>query len=241
MQTYNTKSATPQREDSNPDAIVMQSHRTRGARLAKRCIQALYRIRILPRLGVMRIMRTVLGADGFRYASESIARIPGLAGVYQRQAFYQCTLARCGQDVYFGWSSVFSMAEAEVEDRAYIGRFCSIGFARIGEEAMLADHVQILSGGQEHGRSQNAGTMHGQDQTYRRVRIGRGAWIGAGAIVMADVGENSVIGAGAVVSRPIPSNCVAVGVPARIIAGKMIEAEKLVRSTSEHAVNRRFL
>ncbi len=43
--------------------------------------------------------------------------------------------------------------------------------------------------------------MHDQDQTYRCVCIGRGAWIGAGAIIMADVGEKAIIGAGAVVTR----------------------------------------
>ena len=52
------------------------------------------------------------------------------------------------------------MPEAEVSDRAYIARFCSIGFAKIGEEVMLADQVQILSGGNEHGSGDDERTMH---------------------------------------------------------------------------------
>lgn len=51
------------------------------------------------------------------------------------------------------------------------------------------------------------------------IRIGRGAWIGAGAIILpgVTVGERSVIGAGSVVTRDVPPLSVAVGNPARII------------------------
>lgn len=55
--------------------------------------------------------------------------------------------------------------------------------------------------------------------TVAPVIIKKGAYIGAGAIVLAGVtiGENAIIGAGAVVNKDIPSNCVAVGVPAKVI------------------------
>jgi serine acetyltransferase len=49
------------------------------------------------------------------------------------------------------------------------------------------------------------------------VRIGAGSWIGAGAIILADVGRGCVVGAGAVVTRPLPDFAVAAGVPARIL------------------------
>lgn len=185
----------------------------------KRGLQSAFGVLVILRLLSLWIGERLLGARAFSSASESIARIPGLRGVYQRQAFYRRTLQHCGQDVYFGWHSVFSMRQARVGDRVYIGRFCSVGFAEIGEETMLADHVQILSGGHEHTRGDrdDAGTMHGQSQQYERVRVGRGVWIGAGAVVMADVGEGAIVGAGAVVSRPIPAHSIAVGVPARVI------------------------
>ncbi|MCA9131777.1 MAG: hypothetical protein KDA45_01425 [Planctomycetales bacterium] len=82
---------------------------------------------------------------------------------------------------------------------------------------MLADHVQILSGGREHSRADDARSMQQQEQRYQRVTIGRGAWIGAGAIVMADVGAGAIVGAGAVVNRPIPAHHLAAGVPARVL------------------------
>ena len=51
------------------------------------------------------------------------------------------------------------------------------------------------------------------------VTVGRGTMIGAGAVILPNVaiGENSVIAAGAVVTRPVPSNCMAAGNPAKIL------------------------
>jgi acetyltransferase-like isoleucine patch superfamily enzyme len=200
------------------DAVeVATPRRSSAAMFAKRSVQGLFGLLGLPRYLCYAVANRAMGRRAFLASSESIARIPGLRGVYSRQAFYRRTLAACGQDVSFGWLSVFSMPEASVGDRVYIGRFCSIGFAEIGDEVMLADHVQVLSGGNEHGSARDGKTMHEQTQTYRCVRIGRGAWIGAGAVVMADVGEGAIVGAGAVVTRPIPDRTLAAGVPARVI------------------------
>lgn len=51
------------------------------------------------------------------------------------------------------------------------------------------------------------------------VKIGDGCWIGGGAIILpgVSIGEGTVIGAGSVVTKSIPSNCVAVGNPCRVI------------------------
>lgn len=51
------------------------------------------------------------------------------------------------------------------------------------------------------------------------VKIEDNVWIGGGVIILPGVtiGENSVIGAGSVVTRDVPSNCVAVGNPCRVI------------------------
>ncbi|MEZ6135221.1 MAG: acyltransferase [Pirellulaceae bacterium] len=196
---------------------IQRSAAPEAAKPVKRAIQALFCIGVGPRLALYFLMRSLIRHRALTPASESIAKIPGFRGVYSRQAFYRFTLAACGRDVYIGWNSVFSMAEAIVGERAFIGRFCSIGFADIGEEVMLADGVQILSGGREHDTGDAKRSMHEQGQTLRQVRIGRGAWIGAGAIVMAEVGEHAIVGAGSVVTRPIPAGAIAVGSPAKVI------------------------
>lgn len=60
------------------------------------------------------------------------------------------------------------------------------------------------------------------DGTVSEVRIKSGSYVGTGAIILpgVTVGENAVVGAGSVVARSIPANCVAVGVPARVIRRK---------------------
>ncbi|TWT51910.1 acyltransferase [Allorhodopirellula solitaria] len=185
--------------------------------MLKRTVQCVFLVFAVPRLLSYFVARRILGTRAFSAASESIARVPGFRGVYLRQVFYRCVLDSCDLDAYFGWNSVFSMTEARVGERAYVGRFCSIGYADIGAQAMLADGVQVLSGGSEHDTQSSDVAIHDQGQTYRQVRIGEGAWIGAGAVIMADVGRHSIIGAGAVVTQPIPEYVVAVGVPARVI------------------------
>lgn len=183
----------------------------------KRCVQFVFCVLVLPRLAWHKIGEVTLGVRAFSGASESIAKIPGMRGVYSRQAFYRRTLQACGLDCYFGWNSVFSMREAQLGDRVYIGRFCSLGYAQIESDSMLADGVQVLSGGREHGTDETEANMHDQGQSYCPVRIGHACWIGANAVIMADVGANSIVGAGAVVNKPIPKDSVAVGVPARVV------------------------
>ncbi len=54
---------------------------------------------------------------------------------------------------------------------------------------------------------------------HKQVTLGKGVWIGAGAMVMPGVtiGENTIIAAGAVVTKDVPANVVAAGVPAQVI------------------------
>ena len=51
------------------------------------------------------------------------------------------------------------------------------------------------------------------------IKVGSNVWIGGNVCVMPGVtiGDNVVIGAGSVVNKDIPSNCVAVGNPCKVI------------------------
>lgn len=53
----------------------------------------------------------------------------------------------------------------------------------------------------------------------KEVVIGDGVWIGADAYICKGVtiGENTVIGAKSVVTKSLPANCVAAGIPAKIV------------------------
>ncbi len=171
----------------------------------------------------------VLGKDrAFTLTSERLAVRGGLLGVYVRQAFYRYTTGGVGRDVCFGFMSVFSKPAVRIGQRVYIGRFCSIGWAEIQDDVMLADGVQILSGRHQHGALPEDGRpLRDNEQVYRRVTIGRGAWIGAGAVVMADVGRGAVVAAGAVVVRPVAAGARVGGVPAKALGPDSVNPSRL--------------
>jgi len=64
------------------------------------------------------------------------------------------------------------------------------------------------------------------------VTIGNNVWIGAGVTICGGVtiGDGAVIGAGSVVTRDIPANCVAVGVPCKVLR-EITEADSMVHKT----------
>ena len=53
-----------------------------------------------------------------------------------------------------------------------------------------------------------------------KVHIGKNVWIGDKATILpgVSIGDNSIIGANSVVTKNIPGNCIACGVPAKVIS-----------------------
>jgi len=51
------------------------------------------------------------------------------------------------------------------------------------------------------------------------IKIGRNVWIGDKVTILGGVsiGDNAIVGANSVVTKDVPSNCVAVGMPARVV------------------------
>lgn len=153
----------------------------------------------------------------FEIFAQSHALIPGLPGDYLRVAFYRLTLTECSLESRVSFGSFFAHPEARVGAGVYIGSYCIFGKTSIGARTQIASAVQVLSGRHQHGRDES-GHIRGADRGhFTQVSIGADCWIGAAAIVMADVGAGSTVGAGSVVSRPIPPGSVAVGSPARVI------------------------
>lgn len=75
------------------------------------------------------------------------------------------------------------------------------------------------------------GTLKGTDDWHAgHIHIGRGASIGAGALVLTDlsVGAWAMVGAGALVTKNVPAHALVVGVPARLIGYVCKCGERLI-------------
>lgn len=101
-----------------------------------------------------------------------------------------------------------------IADDALIMNNCLMmgrGGITIEEGAMIAANVQLIS---------NNHDLHERRILIcKPVRIGRNAWIGAGATILpgVTVGDNAVVAAGAVVTKDVPPDTIVGGNPAKFI------------------------
>jgi acetyltransferase-like isoleucine patch superfamily enzyme len=185
-------------------------------RIIKGVIQRLSLVVALPFAALTGFGRFSLAFQG---CGHLFSLFPGLIGDYLRVAFYVWTLRECSLDCRISFGAFFAYSSAVVREGVYIGPYCVLGNCEIGERTQIASHVQILSGRHQHQRQADGRILGTTENELSRVVIGKDCWIGAAAIVMADVGFSSTIGAGAVVTRAILDNIVAVGNPARPLEG----------------------
>ena len=153
----------------------------------------------------------------FQFWGQTCALAPGLPGDYLRIAYYRLTLDECARESRIQFGSFFAQAQARVGEGVYIGPYCVLGRARIGARTQIASGVQILSGRQQHSRTAGGQLLGSDESSFEAIAVGADCWIGAAAIIMAEVGDGTTIGAGSVVVQPVPSRSVAVGAPARVI------------------------
>lgn len=105
-----------------------------------------------------------------------------------------------------------------------IGEFChitAINRITIGDGLLTGRFVYI--GDNAHGglslEEADAPPARRHLTSKGEIRIGRNVWIGDKVSIFGGVtiGDNVIIGAGSIVTHDIPSNCMAAGVPARIV------------------------
>lgn len=92
-----------------------------------------------------------------------------------------------------------------------------IGPVEIGSQVRLAQNVVVTS--LNHNYTDVTVPISEQGVQVEKVSIGDETWIGANSTILPgiNIGKHCVIGAGSVVTRDIPSFCVAVGNPAKIV------------------------
>jgi maltose O-acetyltransferase len=137
-----------------------------------------------------------------------------------------------GDNTNFGFGPAGRLGSGEImlqartpEAEIIIGRdnwlnnntsLCAVQSIRIGNLCRIGDFVAIMDADFH---EINPATRNRSVGTIKPVSIGNNVWIGSRVMVLkgASIGDNSVIAAMSVVTSPIPPNCVAAGIPARVI------------------------
>ncbi len=158
--------------------------------------------------------RVTSGEAVFVFLSQLLALIPGLVGTYLRGAYYYGTLEDCSWQVHIGFGSVFTFRGASVGPHVSMGAYCVIGHARIGDHVMMASRISIPSGRKQH--IDESGNLSSEPR-FESVAVGKGSWIGEGAIIMANVGEHCIVSAGAVIVNEMPGASLLAGNPATVV------------------------
>lgn len=119
------------------------------------------------------------------------------------------------------------------------------GYVRIGEECWidceggvtmeegctLSPRVTIYSS--THKYDSGGLVPFDNNDHYNPVRLGRGVWIGHGAVILpgVNVSDGAIVGAFSVVTRDVPSNVLVAGNPAQIV--KKLSARPITIQTRE--------
>ena len=152
----------------------------------------------------------------FSFWAHIVAFAPGPPGVMLRRAFYRLTLDRCARSFYMAIGAMFTHRHATVENGVYVGAYALVGCAKLCEGCLIGSRASLLSGPNLH-RFEGGKWTEADLSRREQIEIGANAWIGEGAILMANVGPGAMVAAGSVVSTEVAGGVVVAGNPARFV------------------------
>jgi UDP-2-acetamido-3-amino-2,3-dideoxy-glucuronate N-acetyltransferase len=143
-------------------------------------------------------------AEGVRIAQPTLVNL------------YGCSI---GRDTKIG-------AFVEVQKNATIGERCKISShsficegVTIEDEVFVGHGVMFINDRRPRATAEGGRLQTEADWACVPTRVGRGASLGTGAIILCGVtiGKGALIGAGAVVTHDVPDGATVAGVPARLL------------------------
>lgn len=139
------------------------------------------------------------------------------------KVMFDCNEGICeiGANRFKGTIRVGESASVTIGDKVTCTAHCYISTAErasvtIGQDCMLASRNEIRADDAHPIFSVATGKRVNMPKD---IHIGSHVWLGAGASVLggARIGDGSVIGFGSIVKSHIPNNCVAAGIPAKVV------------------------
>ena len=117
-------------------------------------------------------------------------------------------------------------AFVEIQKNAKVGRRCKISShtficegVTIEDEVFVGHNVTFVNDSFPRAASRTGALQTEQDWKVEVTLVKKGASIGSGVTILANVviGENALIGAGCVVTRDVPANAIMVGNPGKVV------------------------
>lgn len=172
-------------------------------------------------------MRTVPAAAWSRICAfgggdamqELLASLPSWELVrWSRRKFLQRRLRSCGSGLDVSQGVLFEFPERiDLGDRVFVNRGAIITARtdiQIGDDVLIGPYVVINSG--DHNYSEPTRLIGSQGHITGPIIIGNDVWLGAHCVILRDVkvGDGAVVAAGAVVIDDVPPRTLVAGVPA---------------------------
>jgi acetyltransferase-like isoleucine patch superfamily enzyme len=117
-------------------------------------------------------------------------------------------------------------AFVEIQKNASVGRRCKISShtfvcegVTIEDNVFVGHGVTFINDSYPRATTEEGGLQTESDWTVEKTLVKRGASIGSGCTILANltIGENAIVGAGSVVTRDVPPNAIVAGNPAKVL------------------------
>jgi len=117
-------------------------------------------------------------------------------------------------------------AFVEIQKNATVGKNCKISShsficegVTVEDNVFIGHGVMFINDSYPRATSENGDLQTEADWKVEKTVVCKGASIGSGATILANVkvGENALVGAGSVVTKDVPPNAVVAGNPARLL------------------------
>lgn len=154
----------------------------------------------------------------FPFVSQMLSVVPFSFGWKLRRAAYARLLPSIGEDAVLHFGVLIEDERSTIGRDVWVSPGCYLDYVKLEDSVLIGPQAVVLSGGHHHRfEDLSLPIKHQGNNKKEPLRVERGVWIGARAVVMADVGHDAIVGAGAVVTRPVPPRGVVAGNPARLL------------------------